>query len=122
PQGREHGLSVLIPVVHFGCWHIANNVLAASRVRYGVDLSGAPHLGERAGPARLGRCSSRGRMTSCCPGADLRNGYQASELDHWVPAKAGTHAASSQPPQNRSRPSPGSIGDTTAAERGATAI
>ena len=23
PQGREHGLSVLIPVVHFGCWPIA---------------------------------------------------------------------------------------------------
>ena len=33
--------------MHFGCWHIANDVLIASEVRYGVDLSGAPHLGER---------------------------------------------------------------------------
>ena len=29
PQGREHGLSILIPVVHFGCWPIA----APGRVR-----------------------------------------------------------------------------------------
>ena len=33
PQGREHGLSVLIPVVHFGCWHEAAVPASPTNVR-----------------------------------------------------------------------------------------
>ena len=45
-------LSVLIPVVHFGCWHIADDVLAALKVRYGVGCLAATYLDDRPVPAQ----------------------------------------------------------------------